>query len=138
MNVTADELQTWTKVKRRRALSDAQVQMARDLGINPRRVLEPDKAGQEPLARRIEVLYLKRFKKPLPDAVVPLRQALHDARAKERAEARERRRRKRQTELDHLEAMRVSLLTLRRLYGGPGANDDHSGRPTAASDYRRC
>lgn len=69
-------------------------------------------------------LYLKRFRKPLPDTVLPLRQALHKARAQERAEARERRRRKRQADRDHLEAMRVSMLTLRHLYGGLGADDD--------------
>jgi len=120
VNEAADELQRWARVKREHALSDAQVQMARELGINPRRVLEPDKAGQEPLARRIETLYLKRFKKPLPDSVVPLRQALHDARARERAEARERRLRKRQAEKDHAEAARISLLTLRRICNAIG------------------
>jgi hypothetical protein len=139
---TVDQLQLWVKVKRQRGLSDAHVQMARELGMNPRRVLEADKAGQEPLARRIEVLYLKRFKRPLPDAVAPLRQLLHDARARERAEAHERRQRKRQAEIDHAEAARISLLTLHRLCNAigleraeiPYADDDHSGRPPMASN----
>jgi hypothetical protein len=120
MNRTSSGLQKWAKAKRQHALSDAQVQMARELGMNPRRMLEPDKAGQEPLPRRIEVLYLKRFKRPLPDAVAPLRQLLHDARARERAEAHERRRRKRQAEIDHAEAARISLLTLRRICNAIG------------------
>lgn len=51
---------------------------------------------------------------------MPLRQLLHDTRARERAEAHERRRRKRQAEIDHAEAARVSLLTLRRLCNAIG------------------
>ena len=128
MKEKADQLQVWAKVKRLCAFTDAHVQMARELGMNPRRLTEsvrtPQGLAQTPPGQRIETLYLKRFKKPRPDSVVPLRQALHDARAKERAEAHERRRRKRQAEKDHLEAMRISMLTLRHLYGGVGADDD--------------
>jgi hypothetical protein len=43
---------------------------------------------------------------------------------------RQRRREKRQAELDHLEAMRISMLTLRRVRGSVEADDDHSGRPS--------
>jgi hypothetical protein len=125
MKETADQLQLWVKVKRQCALTDAHVQMARELGMNPKRLIESESptqgSTQMPLSRRIEGLYLKRFKKPLPAAVEPLRQLLHDTRARERAEARERRRRKRQAEIDHTEAARVSMLTLRRMYGGPGS-----------------
>ncbi|MCX6842300.1 MAG: hypothetical protein NTX53_08485 [candidate division WOR-3 bacterium] len=122
------ELEQWTKVKRLHGLTDAQVQMARELRMNPKRLLaraDAEQALTQPsLAVQIESQYLRRFKRSLPDTVVPLRQALHEARARERAEARERRRRKRQAERDHLEAMRVSMLTLRRMYGGVGATED--------------
>ena len=125
MKEITDQLQLWVKVKRQYALTDAQVQMARELGVNPKRLSESESAvqgaTQAPLGRHIEDLYLKRFKKHLPDAVMPLRQLLHDTRARERAEARERRRRKRQAKIDHAEAARVSMLTLRRMYGGPGS-----------------
>jgi hypothetical protein len=121
-------LEKWARVKRQCALTDAHVQMARELGMNPKRLAESASTEQgltqSSLAQRIESLYLKRFNKPRPDIVVPLRQALHDARARERAEAHERRRRKRQAEKDHLEAIRISMLTLRHLYGGLGADDD--------------
>jgi hypothetical protein len=134
---TSDELLRWVEAKRQCGLSDAQVQMARDLGMNPKRLIGSESTTQglkqTPLALRIENLYLRRFSKLLPDSVVPLRQMLHDARTRERAEAHERRRRKRQAEKDHLEAMRISMLTLRRMYGGPGADDDYSGRPTTSS-----
>lgn len=139
---TSAVLQEWAIVKRQHGMTDAQVQMARELGMNPKRPPQPEDAGQEPLVRQIEVLYLKRFKKPLPDPVVPLRQLLHDARARERAEARERRRRKRQAEVDHAEAARISLLTLHRLCNAigleraeiPYVDDDCSGRPPTASN----
>lgn len=140
MKETADQLHLWVKVKRQCALSDAHVQMARELGMNPTRLLQTESPEPEPLARRIENLYLKRFKKSLPDSVVPLRQLLHDTRARERAEAHERRRRKRQAEKDHAEAARISLLTLHRLCNAigleraeiPYVDDDYSGRPPTA------
>ena len=118
------ELEQWRQVKRLHRLTDAQVQMAQDLGMKPKRLFQVDNPESEPLARSIERLYLGRFTKPLPDSVIPLRRALHEARTRERTEACERRRRKRQTDRDHQEAMRVSMLTLRRLYGGVGADED--------------
>jgi hypothetical protein len=78
-----------------------------------------------PLAQHIEDLYLRRFKRTVPDPVVPVRQLLREALARERAEAHERRRMKRQAEIDHADAARFSLLTLRRLLpGGPEVDDD--------------
>ena len=125
---TTDELQAWAKAKRQCGLSDAHVQMAREIGINPRRLTARSgtKPGptRVPLAQRIEDLYLRRFKRTIPDPVVPLRQLLHDAQVRERVEAGERRRGKRQAERDHHEAMRISMLTLRHMYGGLGADDD--------------
>jgi hypothetical protein len=133
MKETAEQLQEWVRVKRQCGLSDAHVQMARGLGMNPKRLTATAgrMAGSSPvpLAQRIEDLYLRRFKRTVPDPVVPLRQLLHDARARERAEAHERRRRKRQAERDHLEAMRVSMLTLRHMYGGVGADEDPQRLP---------
>lgn len=137
MRETADELQKWVKVKRQCGLSGAHVQMAREFGVDPKRLMaRPGIAPGStngPLAQRIEDLYTRRFKRTIPDPVVTVRKLLHEARVRERAEAHERRRRKRQTELDHRKAARISMLTLRRMYGGPGAADDYSGRPPAAS-----
>lgn len=124
---TADQLQLWVKVKRQCALTDTHVQMARELGMKPRRLLQAESFEPDPLARRIENLHLKRFKKPEPDSVAPLLQAMHEARARARAETRERRRRKRQADIDHAEAARISLLTIRRLLpGGRFLDDDWS------------
>jgi len=128
MKETADRLQVWVKVKRQCALTDAHVQMARELGTNPKRLTAT--AGrtvgspQVPLAQHIEDLDLRRFKRTIPEPVAPVRQLLRGVLGRERAEARGRRRRKRPAEREHLEATRVSMLTLRRMYGGLGAGDD--------------
>ena len=143
---TTCRLQKWLEAKRRYALSDAHIQMARELGMNPKRLTAPagktDGSSPVPLAQRIEDLYVKRFKHTIPDPVVPLRQLLHEARARERAETRERRRRRRQAEKDHAGAARISLLTLHRLCNAIGLeraeipydDDDNGGRPPMASN----
>jgi hypothetical protein len=132
----SDELQRWVEAKRQCGLSDAHVRMARELEMNPKRLTRRSGAAGPtgvPLAQHIEELYLRRFKRTIPDPVLSLRQLLRETLARERTEARERRRRKRQAERDHLEAMRISMLTLRSIYGGPGANDDYSRWPQTTS-----
>jgi hypothetical protein len=84
----SEVLEIWIIVKRLHRLSDAQVRMAQELGMKPVRLLDTEVPRREPLARRIERLYLKRWGKPLPDQVIPLRQALREARASERYPAR--------------------------------------------------
>ena len=134
MKETSAVLQEWAKAKRLHELSDAQVQLARELRMNPKRL--HDRAGgakgatNVPLSQLIEDLYLKRLKKALPDAVVPLRQLLRETRARERAEAKERRR-KRQAGIDHAEAGRISPLNLRHfLPGGRFYDDALTNKPT--------
>lgn len=113
------QLEEWVEAKRRSGLSDAHVQMARELGLKPKRLTIAGRPGAPP-AQRVEELYLRRFKRTIPDPVVPVRQLLHEARRQERDEARERRQQKRQAEREHAEAARISLLTLQRLCSGRG------------------
>jgi len=66
----------WVEAKRRHHLTDAQVQMARELGMNPRKLGKLDNHKQEPwklpLPQFIERLYLKRFKRSRPEHVIAL------------------------------------------------------------------
>jgi hypothetical protein len=66
-------LQDWTDARKRHRLSHAQVQMARELGLNPRKLGKIDNHKQElwkaPLPEYIERLYFKRFAKERPDDV---------------------------------------------------------------------
>jgi hypothetical protein len=72
----SQKLIPWLESKKRHRLTDAQVQMARELGMNPKKLGKLDNHKQEPwkvpLPRFIEELYLKRFKRPRLEKIVPL------------------------------------------------------------------
>jgi hypothetical protein len=86
-----ERLQVWIDARTRHHLSHAHVQMARELGLNPKKLGKLDNHRQEPwkapLPEFIERLYLKRFGKRRPDIVVSIEER---ARAKEDREARKR------------------------------------------------
>ena len=66
-------LQAWIAARKRHHLSHSHVQMARELGMNPKTLGKIDNADQEPwklpLRAFIESLYHKRFGKDRPDVV---------------------------------------------------------------------
>jgi hypothetical protein len=70
------KLRPWIEARRRFHLSHAQVQMARELGMNPRKLGKLDNHKQErwklPLPLFIEECYWKRFGKEHPDDPRPL------------------------------------------------------------------
>jgi hypothetical protein len=89
-----EEMQRWIEARRRFHLSHAQVQMARELGMNPRKLgglanhkQEPWKA---PLPVFIERIYQKRFGKSQPDRVVSIEDRAREIAAK-KAERQQRR-----------------------------------------------
>src|SRR5712671_6145892 len=81
----SQNLQDWIEARRRFHLSHAHVQMARELGMNPKKLGKLNNHKQEPwklpLPQFIAELYQKRFGKARPDEVVPL-----EVRAKRLAE----------------------------------------------------
>ncbi|MGA2607773.1 MAG: hypothetical protein ABSH01_09995 [Terriglobia bacterium] len=88
------ELQRWIDARKRFHLSHAQIQMARELGMNPRKLgglanheQEPWKA---PLPIFIERIYPKRFGKAKPDRIVSIEDRVREIAAK-KAKRRERR-----------------------------------------------
>ena len=70
------EMQEWIDARRRRHLSHSQIQMARELGLNPVKLGKIDNHKQEPwklpLPQFIEQLYFERFGKTTPDDVVSI------------------------------------------------------------------
>ncbi len=70
--------QAWGQARRRHRLSHAHVQMARELGMNPKKLGSIDNHDQEPwkepLPQFIEHLYHKRFGRERPEIVVPIEQ----------------------------------------------------------------
>ena len=67
------KLQPWIEARKRHHLSHAQIQMARELGMQPKSLDKLANCKQEPwklpLADFIEERYRKRFKKSSPDSV---------------------------------------------------------------------
>jgi hypothetical protein len=92
-------LQDWVEARKRHHLSHAHVQMARELGMNPRKLGKLDNHKQEPwkapLPQFIERLYLRSFGRERPPVVMSIedrsraQQAKNSARkeAKRRARA---------------------------------------------------
>ncbi len=80
------DLQRWVEARKRFRLPHAQVQMARELGMNPRKFGGLANADQEPwklpLPQFIEKLYMKRFGKARPDRVVSLEDRAQEIAAK--------------------------------------------------------
>lgn len=71
---TPGGLQLWIDALKRHRLSHGQVQMARELGLNPKKLGKLDNHDQVPwklpMPAFIEKLYRKRFGKDRPDVVL--------------------------------------------------------------------
>ncbi len=93
-----DRLQAWIDARKRHRLSHAQVQMARELGMNPKKLGKLDSHRQEPwklpLPAFIEHVYEKRFGKARPDVGMSIeeRARVEERRKAERREAKRLRR----------------------------------------------
>jgi nucleosome binding factor SPN SPT16 subunit len=78
----SEKHQTWIDARKRFHLSDAHIQMARELGLNPKKFGKLDNRDQEawkaPLSDFIESIYFKRFGKTRPDQVKSIEQIVKD------------------------------------------------------------
>lgn len=95
-------LEKWMVAQKRHRLSDKQVQMARELGLNPDKLGKIDNHKQEtwkaPLPQFIESIYFKRFKRENPETVKPLKQIMTEMEVKEKQQkAKKEERRKQRT-----------------------------------------
>src|SRR5262245_26918431 len=79
-NKIPDKLQIWIDARKKHRLSHAQVQMARELGLNPRKfgcvANNKQEPWKEPLPQFIERLYIKHFGKTAPDRVISIEEHL--------------------------------------------------------------
>ncbi len=80
------KMQAWIDARKRHRLSHAQVQMARELGMNPRKFGKLDNHDQEPwkmpLRQYVEHLYFKQFGKDRPDVVLSIEEKVRQDDAK--------------------------------------------------------
>ena len=84
-----EHLQAWIDARKRHKLSHAHVQMARELGMKPRKLGKLDNHHQEPwklpLPAFIEELYFKDFGKERPDVVLSIEERARIQQAKKAA-----------------------------------------------------
>ena len=77
-----DKLKIWIEARKRYHLSHGQIQMARELGMNPKKFGKLANHKQEPwkapLPDFIEALYYKRFRKAHPDQVKSIERIFKD------------------------------------------------------------
>jgi hypothetical protein len=80
------KLQVWIEARKRFQLSHAHIQMARELGLNPKGFGKLDNHHQErwkaPLPDFIASLYFKRYGKQMPDNVKSIEEMTSERRAK--------------------------------------------------------
>lgn len=78
--------QPWIDAQKRFQLSHVHIQMARELGMNPKKLGNKANQNQEPwkapLHLFIEELYFRRFGKTRPDEVRTIRQIVQDRKRK--------------------------------------------------------
>ena len=93
-NFIPQKLKPWIEARNSYRLSHAQIQMARELGLNPKKFGSLANHKQEswklPLPDYIEELYFKRFKKEQPDSVRSIEQMVKE-KATRKAERKEER-----------------------------------------------
>ncbi len=75
-----EKFKIWLEARKKFHLSHAQIQMARELGMNPKKFGNKANHKQEPwklpLPQFIEKLYYKRFNKTRPDNVISIKQKI--------------------------------------------------------------
>jgi hypothetical protein len=95
-----EKYQIWIEARKRYHLSHAHIQMARELGLNPKKFGGLANSKQEPwkvpLPEFIEELYFRNFKRSRPDSVRSIEQMVNDYRRK-KEERRERRLQKKES-----------------------------------------
>lgn len=81
-----DKFQVWIDARKKFHLSNVHIQMAREIGMNPKKFGKLDNHKQErwkaPLPQFIEKLYFKHFSKARPDTVKSIEQMVKEANRK--------------------------------------------------------
>jgi hypothetical protein len=98
------DLQLWTDARKRYHLSHAQVQMARELGLNPKKfgslANHKEEPWKLPLPQYIEHLYFKHFGKKMPESVISIEERVKQLAAKKLARREAKRERRLQAAAD--------------------------------------
>ena len=124
-----EKIQMWIDARKKYHLSHIQIQMARELGLNPKDFgkmanvkLEPWKA---PLPKFIEELYFKRFHRYQPQRVVPIEEV---AKALERQKEERRIERQRMRELEAQGETETKPVQAKEMGAKPPSDNTVSGK----------
>ena len=83
-----DKYKFWIDARKKYHLSHAQIQMARELGMNPKKIGSLANHNQEswkvPLPDFIEDCYYRRFKKRTPDKVISIENRIEEINQKKK------------------------------------------------------
>lgn len=108
MATNKSQLEKWLTAQKRHHLSDKQVQMARELGLNPDKLGKLDNHKQEPwktpLPQFIEEIYFKRFKKDTPEIVKPLKQILKELEMKKQKKKEEKEKKQKEDTINPIDS----------------------------------
>lgn len=108
MATNRSQLEKWLTAQKRHHLSDKQVQMARELGLNPNKLGKIDNHKQEPwktpLPQFIEEIYFKRFKKDTPEIVKPLKQILKELEIKKQKKKKEKEKKRKENTIHPIDS----------------------------------
>ena len=108
----SSQLQPWFEARKRFRLSHAQIQMARELGMNPRNFGSLANHKQEPwklpLPQFIEECYEKRFGRPQPESIRTLEEVIQ-ADERKRAQKQQKKAVKRALAADNSQTGAVSI-----------------------------
>jgi len=111
-----EKYQAWIDARKRYHLSHAQVQMARELGMNPKKLGGKANHQQEPwkmpLPQFIEHLYSKRFNKERPDQVRSIEEMLKVQETK-KEKRRQRKREKREAQEQEITSTPPTMIMTR-------------------------
>ena len=84
--IIPEKYKVWIEAQRRYHLSDAQVQMARELGLNPNKfgklANEKQEPWKKPLTEFIDYIYYKRFGRKKTEVVRSIEKMVQDQREK--------------------------------------------------------
>jgi hypothetical protein len=83
---TRPKLQAWIEARKKYHLTPTQIQMARELGLNPKKfggyANHRQQTWKRPLAEYIEALYFKRFKRDTPERIITLEELAQKGKGK--------------------------------------------------------
>jgi HD superfamily phosphodiesterase len=123
------KLEKWQAAQKRHRLSDKQVRMGMELGLNPDKLGKIDNYKQEtwktPLPQFIEEIYFKRFKKTAPAVVKSIKESVSDEKARKERQ-KQAKEQKRKEKARYAEKLNPVIEDMRAVFSSVPYGIDHT------------